>query len=66
MEVGTIEREEWRSVETNNGEQCVMMSGIKMTPLLCADNLDFQKKVLYNWTYSDCLNNFMSVLTKYY
>ena len=45
MEVGIIEREEWRSVETSSGGESVMMNGMKMTPLLCADNLDFQKIV---------------------
>ena len=44
-EVGTTEREEWRSVEVNSGGECVMMSGMKMTQLLCADNLDIQEKV---------------------
>ena len=43
-EVVTIEREEWRSVETNNGGECVMMSGMKHTQLLCADNLDSHQK----------------------
>ena len=47
-EVVTIEREEWRSVETNNGGECVMISGMKETQLLCADNWDFQEKVYYN------------------
>ena len=28
-EVAIIEREEWRSVETNNGGECVMISGMK-------------------------------------
>ena len=45
MEVGIIEREEWRSVETSSGGESAVMPGILMTPLLCADNLDFQKKV---------------------
>ena len=44
-EVVTIERGEWRSVETNNGGECVMISGMKETKLLSADNWDFQKKV---------------------
>ena len=44
-EVVTIEREEWKSVETNSGGECVMMNGMKETRLLCADNWDFQKKV---------------------
>ena len=44
-EVITIEREEWRSVETNNGGSCVMVNGMKETRLLCANNLNFQKKV---------------------
>ena len=44
-EVVTIKREEWRSVETNNGGECVMMSGMKKIQLLSADNWDFQKKV---------------------
>ena len=43
--VVTIEREEWRSVGTSSGEECVMMAGMKMTQLLYADNWDFQKKV---------------------
>ena len=46
MEVGIIEREEWRSVETSSGGESVMIGGMKMTLLLCAGNLDFQKKVL--------------------
>ena len=45
MEVGIIEREEWRSVGTSNGVECVMICGMKMTQLLCVDNLDYQKKV---------------------
>ena len=44
-EVVTIEREEWRSVETNSGGECVMITGMKDTQLLCADNWDSQKKV---------------------
>ena len=44
-EVVTIEREEWRSVETNNGGECVMMTGMKETLLLYADNLDSHQKV---------------------
>ena len=44
-EVVTIEREEWRSVETNSGGECVTMNGMKEIRLLCADNWDFQKKV---------------------
>ena len=44
-EVVTIEREEWRSVETNSGGECVMMNGMKETRLLCVDNWDFRKKV---------------------
>ena len=48
MEVGIIEREEWRSVETSSGGESVMMNGMKMTPLLCAGNWDFQKKVFHN------------------
>ena len=39
-EVVIIEREEWRSVETNGGGECVMMNGMKETQLLCADNWD--------------------------
>ena len=45
MEVGIIEREEWRSVETSSGGESVMMPGMKMMLLLCAGNWDFQKKV---------------------
>ena len=45
MEVVTIEREEWRSVETSSGEECVMMGGMKMTLLWYAGNWDYQKKV---------------------
>jgi hypothetical protein len=45
VEVGIIEREEWRSVETSSGGEYVMMNGIQMTLLLCAGNWDFQKKV---------------------
>ena len=48
MEVGIIEREEWRSVETSSGGESVMMNGMKMMLLLCAGNLDFQKKVFQN------------------
>ena len=44
-EVVTIEREEWKCVETNNGGECVMILGMKETLLLYADNLDSQKKV---------------------
>ena len=43
--VAIIEREEWRSVETNNGGECVMMNGMKETRLLCADNWDSHQKV---------------------
>ena len=45
MEVGTIEREELRSVETRGGGQYVMTVGMKMTKLLYADNLGSQRKV---------------------
>jgi hypothetical protein len=45
VEVGIIEREEWRSVETSSGGECVMMNGMSEIRLLYADNLDFQKKV---------------------
>ena len=45
MEVGIIEREEWRSVETSSGGESVMITGMKMMLLLCAGNWDFQKKV---------------------
>ena len=45
MEVVTIEREEWKSVETNNGGECVMILGMKETLLLYADSLDSQEKV---------------------
>ena len=45
MEVGIIEREEWRSVETSSGGESVMMNGMKVMLLLRVDNLDFQKKV---------------------
>ena len=45
MEVGIIEREEWRSVETSSGGESVMMPGMKMMLLLHAGNLDFRKKV---------------------
>ena len=48
MEVGIIEREEWRSVETSSGGESVMMPGMKMMLLLCADNWDIQKKVFQN------------------
>ena len=48
MEVGIIEREEWRSVKTSSGGESVMMNGMKMTLLLCAGNWDFQKKVFKN------------------
>ena len=44
-EVAIIEREEWRSVETNSGGECVMIFGIKETLLLYADNLDSHQKV---------------------
>ena len=44
-EVVTIEREEWKSVETKSGGECVMMNGMKMIQLWSADNWDFQKKV---------------------
>ena len=36
-EVDTIEREEWRSVETNNGGECVTIGGMKKTQLLSVD-----------------------------
>ena len=45
MEVGIIEREEWRSVEISSGGESVMMPGTQMILQLCAGNLDFQKKV---------------------
>ena len=45
VEVVTIEREKWRSVETNNGGEFVTMSGMKESRLLYVDNWDFQKKV---------------------
>ena len=48
MEVGIIEREEWRSVETSSGGESVMITGIHMTLLLCAGNWDFQEKVFQN------------------
>jgi hypothetical protein len=48
VEVGIIEREEWRSVETSSGGECVMMTGMQTTQLLYADNWDFQKKVFHN------------------
>ena len=32
-------------METSSGGECVMMSGMKETRLLCVDNWDFQKKV---------------------
>jgi pyruvate/2-oxoglutarate dehydrogenase complex dihydrolipoamide dehydrogenase (E3) component len=47
VEVGIIEREEWRSVETSSGGECVMIGGVPMTLLLYAANLDFQKKVFH-------------------
>ena len=37
----TTEREEWRSVKTNSGGECVMVSGTKEMPLLYVDNWDF-------------------------
>ena len=43
MEVGIIEREEWRSVEISSGGESVMMNGMKMMLLLCADNWNCQK-----------------------
>ena len=48
MEVGIIEREEWRSIETSSGGESVMMTGMKMMLLLYAGNLDFQKMVFHN------------------
>ena len=54
-EVGTIEREEWRSVETSNGGECVMITGMKETQLLYADNSDSQKKVLLSTKISHAL-----------
>ena len=48
MEVGIIEREEWRSVETSSGGESVMIFGMKLMLLLCAGNLDFQKEVFQN------------------
>ena len=45
MEVGIIEREEWRSVETSSGGKSVMMTGMRMMLLLRAGNWDFQNKV---------------------
>ena len=45
MEVGIIEREEWRFVETSSGGESVMITGMNMMLLLCAGNWDFQKKV---------------------
>ena len=60
MEVGIIEREEWRSVETSSGGESVMMTGMKMMLLLCADNLDFQMKV---WHINNimCVAHYMSI-----
>ena len=45
-EVDTLTREEWRSVEINNGGEYVMINGMIMTPLLYVGNWDFQNKVI--------------------
>ena len=37
---------EWRSVSMECGEQFVMMDGIPMMPVLCADSWDFLDQVL--------------------
>ena len=37
---------EWRSASMECGEQCVMITGIAMMPVLCADNWDFLDQVL--------------------
>ena len=37
---------EWRSASMECGEQCVIMDGIPMMPVLCADSWDFLDQVL--------------------
>ena len=42
----------WKSVCSEHGELCAVMSGMTMMPKLCVDNLDMTLKVILMVTFS--------------
>ena len=38
-------KEEWKCTTTDGGRLCVMITGILLMPMLCADNLDTEEQL---------------------
>ena len=43
----TCGKDEWKCSFQEDGEQCVMMAGMILMPVLCVNNWDFQLVVSY-------------------